>query len=171
MLLVILGLAMGSLGLTVGHIFKRRTNITYRVMCSRPGWSLLTGFFATIMGLGMIAVLRMVKPLQLVVLIALLVGLVMFGLAAVARLGARVLEPSLLDEEQPGPRAALQGGVLLLAINAVPLLGTIVFVGMVLAGIGATLLGYFAGFGNALKGATAEASNPPSPAKQSDTDS
>ena len=156
-LLLAMGLAVGSFGLTVNHIFRKRSTSSFQVLCARPGWSLLAGFVVTLLGMALLALLRGAPPLQLLVMLSYLGGLVLFGIAAAVRFAGRVLDPTALDDELPDPRLLLKGGLLLLAVNAVPFLGTILFVGILLSAVGATLLGYFTKVGGGLQPAAAGA--------------
>ena len=61
----------------------------------------------------------------------------------------------MLEDEIPDLRQLLQGGLVLCAVNAVPILGTLLFAGVVLAAVGASLLGYFTKLGPAAKTAPA----------------
>jgi len=145
-LLLGLGFGLGAFGLTVNNLFRRRAEITFEVMRRRPKLALATGIAVTLLGLGLLAVLRGAPPLQLLVLLCYLGFLAQFALACAARLVGQYLEPSLLAGELPGARAHVKGGVLLTAVNAVPILGSCLFLGILLTGIGASLLGYFAVF-------------------------
>jgi vacuolar-type H+-ATPase subunit I/STV1 len=142
-LLLAMGMAAGSFAMTVNHIFRRRSHVSFKVLCSRPGWSLLTGMVVTLLGMGLMALLRGAPPLQLLIMGAYLIGLALFAIAVAVRLAGRVLDPTTLDDELPDARLLLKGGLLLLAINAVPFIGTMLFAGILLAAVGATLLGYF----------------------------
>ncbi|MBI4703120.1 MAG: hypothetical protein HY744_18540 [Deltaproteobacteria bacterium] len=42
-------------------------------------------------------------------------------------------------------RCHLKSGLLLVGLNGVPIIGSVLFLGILLAGVGATLLGYFGG--------------------------
>jgi hypothetical protein len=156
-LLLAMGLAVGSFGLTVNHIFRKRSTSSFQVLCARPGWSLLAGFVVTLLAMALLALLRAAPPLQLLVMLSYLGGLMLFGIAASVRFAGRVLDPTALDDELPDPRLLLKGGLLLLAVNAVPFLGTILFVGILLSAVGATLLGYFTKVGGGLQPAVAAA--------------
>ncbi|MBW2523634.1 MAG: hypothetical protein JRI23_05640 [Deltaproteobacteria bacterium] len=163
-LLAAAGLAVGSFGLTVNHIFRRRATASFQVMCARPGWSLLAGFAITLVGLTLLALLAGAPPLQLLVLLAYLGALMLVGIAAAVRFAGRVIDPTTLDDELPDARLLLKGGLLLAAVNAVPLLGTMLFAGIVLAAVGATLLGYFTKpVGSVRPAATPESPSGPAP--------
>lgn len=142
-LLLAMGLAVGSFSMTVNHIFRKRSTVSFKVLCARPGWSLLAGVVVTLLGLGLLALLHAAKPLQLLVMVAYLVGLVLFAIAVAVRFAGRVIDPTTLDDEVPDARLLLKGGLLLLAVNVVPIIGTMLCAGIVLAAVGATLLGYF----------------------------
>jgi hypothetical protein len=143
-LLLALGVATGSFAMTVNHIFRKRSNVSFKVLCARPGWSLLTGVLVTFLGLGLLALLAGAGPLQLLIMVAYLVGLALFGIAIAVRLAGRIIDPTTLEDELPDARLLLKGGLLLLALNVVPFIGTMLFAGILLAAVGATLLGYFA---------------------------
>ena len=160
-LLLALGFGLGAFGLTVNNLFRRRAEITFEVMRRRPKLALLAGIVVTLLGQRLLAVLRGAPPLQLLILLAYLGFLGQFGLACAARLMGQHLEPSLLAGELPGARAHVKGGILLTAVNAVPILGSCLFFGILLAGIGASLLGYFAVF---RKAPAAVAEQQPAPA-------
>lgn len=142
-LLLAMGLAVGSFGLTVNHIFRKRATASFQLLCARPGWSLLAGLVVTVLGLALLGLLRGAPPVQLLVLLGYLGGLLLFAIAAAVRFAGRVLDPTTLDDELPDARLLLKGGLLLLAVNAVPILGTVLFAGIVLSAVGATLLAYF----------------------------
>lgn len=164
-LLAVVGAALGCLGHTVAHLFRGRTRATFVVLRAKPGWSLLAGLMVTICALGLLRVLRAAPPLQLVVLVVFVGFLAFFALAAATRLAAQLVDPSLLDEELPSLRVVVPAGLLLLALNAVPVLGTVLFVAIVLAALGATLLGYFV---KAPKPAMAGAAAPEHAASEAD---
>ncbi len=167
-LLIGLGFGLGAFGLTVNNLFRRRAEITFEVMRRRPKLALTAGIVVTLLALGLLAVLRGAPPLQLLILLSYLGFLGQFALAGAARLIGQYLEPSLLVGELPGARAHVKGGVLLTAVNAVPILGSCLFFGILLTGIGASLLGYFAVFRKAPKSAPATdrapAASPPAAA-------
>jgi hypothetical protein len=163
-LIVAMGLAVGSFSLTVNHIFRKRTTTTFQVLCRRPGWSLLAGIAITLLGLGLMAVLRGAGPVALLVLLGYLLGLLLFAIAAATRLAGRILDPASLDDELPDARLLLKAGLLLLAVNIVPFIGTMLFFGILLAAVGAALLGYFAKLGGTLRAAAAPAGAPAGPA-------
>ncbi len=146
-LLGALGIGLGSFGLTVNNVFRQRSAASFELMCNRPKLSLLVGVLVTALGFGLLAILHGAGPLQLLVLLCYLGGLGIFGLASAARLSAQHIQTSPLGE-LPGAGAHVRGGVVLTAINAVPIIGTVLFVGILLTGVGASLLGYFARFGN-----------------------
>jgi hypothetical protein len=138
-----LGVAFGCFGATVSHVFSGRSTVTFKVLCRRPGWSLLAGTLVTLLALGLLALLRGAGPLQVVVLLGFLGGLLLFAIAAATRLAGRLVDRGLLEDEVPELRLLLQGGLVLVAVNAVPIVGTLLFAGILLAAIGASLLGYF----------------------------
>jgi hypothetical protein len=142
-LLAGLGLGFGCLGATVGHLFAKRVAVTFKVLCRRPGWSLLAGALVTLLGLGLLVLLHGAKPLALLVLLGYLGSLLLFAVAAATRLAGRLVGRGMLEDELPDVRLLLQGGLVLVAVNAVPILGTLLFVGILLAAVGASLLGYF----------------------------
>ena len=145
-LLVAVGFGLGSFGLTVNNLFRQRSALTFGVMCSRPKLSLATGVAVTLLGLVLLAVLKVAPPLQLLVMVAYLGALGLFALGGAARLAGQHVEPAPLNGELPGARAHVKGGVVLTAVNAVPIMGTVLFLGILLAGVGASLLAYFAHF-------------------------
>jgi hypothetical protein len=138
-----LGLAVGCLGHTVSHVFRARSRATFAVLRAKPGWSLLAGGLVTLLSLGLLRVLQGAPALQLLVLGGFLLGLALLAVAAATRLAGQLVDPSLLDDELPALRVVVPAGLLLLGLNAVPLLGTLLFVGILLASIGAALLAYF----------------------------
>ncbi len=146
-LLAALGIGLGSFGLTVNNVFRQRCTTSFELMCNRPKLSLLVGVLVTALGFGLLAILHGAGPLQLLVLLAYFGGVGIFGLASAARLSAQHIQPSPVAE-LPGVGAHVRGGVVLTAINAVPIIGTVLFIGILLTGVGASLLGYFARFGN-----------------------
>jgi len=154
---VAVGIGLGAFGHLVNNLFRRRAALTFEVIHRKPKLSLLTGVVVSLLGLGLIASLNGKGPLQLLVLLLYLGLLGTFALGAIARLAAQHLEMPL-HGELPSARAHVKGSVLLLAINGVPLLGTLLLLGIMAAGVGAALLSYFAAF------AVAPAPDAPPPA-------
>ena len=163
-LLLALGFGLGSFGLTVNNLFRHRSALTFGVMCARPKLSLATGVAVTLLGLLLLAILRPAPPLQLLVLVTYLGALGMFALGSAARLGGQHVEPAPLNGELPGARAHVKGGMVLTAVNAVPIMGSVLFVGILLTGIGASLLAYFARFSGPVA-ASSEPGKPSEPAE------
>jgi len=157
LLLAGLGLAVGAFSLAVSRIFKGRSTVTYQVLRRRPGISLLTGVLTTAVAFGLLAVSAPIPAVPGLVLLAFLLGLGQFAIAAAGRLGSAFIDPVTDEGEPPDARAQLKGGLLLVGLNAVPILGSILFFGILLAGIGATLLGYFSGMGSRLQRVAAPA--------------
>ncbi len=137
------GLGFGCFGATVHHLFTRRTAIAFKVLSRKPGWSLLAGSLVTLLALGLLALLRGAPPLQLPVLLGYLGFLLMFAVPTATRLASRLVDHGALDDEVPDLRQMLKGGLVLCGLNAVPILGTILFIGVLLSAVGASLLGYF----------------------------
>ena len=167
-LLVVLGLAVGSFGLTVNHVFRQRSGAAFGVMRQRPGLSLLAGVLITVLGLGLIAVLQVAPPLQLLVLLAFLIGLASFAIGAAARLTGSVVEPlpaGVGGDGPPDARAHVKGGLVLISLNVVPILGSILCFGILLSGVGATLLSYFSAFGPKQPAAAQAPPAPPAPSE------
>jgi len=158
-----IGVGIGALGLVTNHVFRGRAAMGYRVMRARPLLSLLLGVLVTLAGMGLLRLCEPVPLLQLVLLMAYLLGLGTFAAGASARLAGRILEPSLLDDELPGAAAHVKGGLLLVFMNGVPLLGSAVFIGILLAGFGSALVAYFASMG---RSAAAIASHPTSSSRE-----
>jgi len=154
-LLMGLGLGFGCFGATVSHVFAGRTAVTFKVLYRKPGWSLLAGTLITLLGLGLLGLLRGAPPLQLVVLLGFFGFLLMFAIPTATRLAGRLVDRNMLEDEIPDLRQLLQGGLVLCAVNAVPILGTLLFAGVLLAAVGASLLGYFTKLGPAAKTAPA----------------
>lgn len=145
-LLLAVGFGLGSFGLTVNNLFRNRAALTFGVLCARPKLSLVTGVVVTLLGLVLLAVLKGAPPLQLVILVAYLGALGLFALGTATRLAGQHVEPAPLNGELPGARAHVKGGVVLTSVNAVPIMGSLLFVGILLASVGASLLAYFARF-------------------------
>ena len=145
-LMAAIGFGLGAFGLTVSQLVRRRADLSFAVLKRRPRLALLVGVLVTVLGLGLLAILRGAPALQLLVLVAYLAGLALVGLASAARLAAEHLEGVVADG-LPSPRAFVRGSMLLVGVNAVPVLGSALFLGILLAAIGATLLGYFVAFG------------------------
>ncbi len=140
-----LGFALGCLGLVVNHIFHRRAMITYIFMSRKPGLSLLTGIIITLVVFGLMVILQSVPQLQGLILLIALIGLGLFTMGAVSRLAAQIVEPQLIEDDLPGTWAHIKGGLVLMAMNIILIVGNALFIGVLLAGIGATLLSYFTG--------------------------
>ncbi|MHC4945756.1 MAG: hypothetical protein ACYTG7_22320 [Planctomycetota bacterium] len=143
-----LGLGLGPFGFLVNHMFKKRGRITHRVLCAWPRVSLLLGVLITVVGLGLLHICEPVPTIQLLIFLAYIGGLGMFGIGACVRLAARFIA-STPDEEVPELNAHIKGGLVLLFSNALPILGNLFFLCILLAGIGAAVLGYFASIGSA----------------------
>jgi len=143
-----LGFALGCLGLVVNHIFHRRAMITYIFMSRKPGLSLLMGIIITLVVFGLLVILQSVPQLQGIILFIALIGLGLFTMGAVSRLAAQIVEPRLIEDELPGTWAHIKGGLVLMAMNIILIVGNALFIGVLLAGIGATLLSYFTGVAN-----------------------
>jgi hypothetical protein len=149
LLLVILGFGLGTFAFLANHIFPKRSATSYRVMCVRPGLSFLLGFIITLIGFGLLAVFGPIPSIQFLVLLAYMAGLLMFAAGATTRYVAHLVESSMMKNGIPGPLAHIKGGLILCLANILPILGTLLFLGILLAGVGATLLGYFAAMGKA----------------------
>jgi hypothetical protein len=157
------GFALGSLGLVVNQIFRRRTVLAYTVMTRKPGWSLLTGVIITLLGLGLVALFEGVEFLQGVIILLYLLGLGLFASGAVIRFGAGIVEPQLIGDDLPSTWAHIKAGIILMAMNVILIVGNVLFVGIFLSGVGATLLSYFAGMGTAVAGLTESDQAPSQP--------
>ena len=142
-LLTGLGVGFGCFGATVSHVFARRTDVAFKVLCRKPGWSLLAGTLITLLALGLLGLLRGAPPLQLPVLLGFFGFLLMFAVPTATRLSSRLVDHGALDDEIPDLRQMLKGGLVLCAVNAVPILGTLLFIAVLLGAVGASLLGYF----------------------------
>lgn len=140
-----LGFALGCLGLVVNHIFHRRALVVYIFMSRKPGLSLLTGIIITLVVFGLMVILQSVPQLQGLILLIALIGLGLFTMGAVSRLAAQIVEPRLIEDDLPGTWAHIKGGLVLMAMNIILIVGNALFIGVLLAGIGATLLSYFTG--------------------------
>ena len=119
--------------------------LTYIFLTKKPGLSLLTGIIITLVLLGILAISSSVPHLQGIILIISLLGLGIITAGCVSRLGAHIVEPQIIEDELPSAWAHIKGGLVLMAVNIVVLVGNIFFIGLLLAGAGATLLSYFAG--------------------------
>ena len=162
-----LGVGAGAFGFMANHIFSKRSAMSYRVMTHRPGLSFAIGIIVTIVGFGLLALFQGIPPLALIVVLAYTIGLGLCGIGASVRLASQLIEPTVMQDDLPSPWAHIKGGLLLVAVNIIPILGSIFFVGILLASIGATLLGYFASIGGAVNVA-APAEKEEEPVKQSE---
>ncbi len=160
------GVGLGCFGLTIGAIFRRRTEQTVRVMRARPALSTAIGTAITIVGLGVLAIFEGREVLQLMVFVAYLVALLLFAGGAAVRLAANWIEPSATPDVAPDASACVKAGLVLVLLNVVPVLGTIVFCGIALCGVGATLVTYFASMGGAAVAVARTAEPPPLPPKE-----
>ena len=166
-LLLALGFGCGAVALTVNNVFRNRAANAYQTLRQRPKASLAAGAAVSAATLLLLALLGVAPALQLLVLLAYL-GLVgLFGLAAAIRLlGQHVGSGS--STELPSAGAHVTGGVVLMALNVVPIVGSLLFIGLLLAGIGAASLRYLAavraGGSKAIDGEPSAASAEPSAA-------
>ncbi len=149
-LIAALGFGLGAFGFVADNIFHKRVGLSHQVLRIKPGLSFLIGIIITLVTLGLLALFQKVGFIALIILLAYLVGLALFAIGAITRLAAHIIEPSLLSGDEPGVWAYIKGGWILLAMNVIFPIGMIFFAGIFLAGVGATLLGYFASMGGAV---------------------
>lgn len=163
LILLFLGGGIGAFGFLVNHVFPKRSAMSYKVMCIRPGISFLVGLIITFVGFGLLIVFDGRHKVQIILFVVYLVGLLLSAIGATCRMAAHFLEPEVMKDELPIFNAHLRGGLILAATNIIPILGTIFFCGILLAGVGATLLGYFASMGGAVAALAAPDKEKPSP--------
>lgn len=138
------GIGLGAFGLLAHRIFRRRARMTDRILRTRPGLSLATGIAISIAALAMLSIVAGTEGLPVLVLFAYGSGLAMFAASAAVRLAADTVEATPTLDEPMTARAAVSGGLLLVFMNALLVLGSVLFFGILLAGVGAALLSYFA---------------------------
>lgn len=143
-----LGLGLGSFGFLVNRVFPNRSRLSFKVMRVKPVLSFVVGIVVTILGFALLGMLEGADNLQLAVLLLYFVGLFMFGAGTTARLGAQFIDSTVLEDEVPCAGAHVKAGLLLLFSNALPILGTLFFLGILVTGIGASLISYFVSIGN-----------------------
>ncbi len=145
-----LGFGLGAFGIVVNHIFYKRTVLAYVFLRKKPGWSFLTGVIVTLLGLGLVALFQGVETIQGIIMLLYLLGLGMFGIGAVMRLAGYIVEPPIIEDSLPSTWAFIKGGFVFMAVNIVVIIGNALAIGVLIAGVGATLLSYFAGMGSAV---------------------
>jgi hypothetical protein len=160
----LVGFGLGAFGLIVNHIFYKRTVLTYIIMKKKPGMSFLVGLVFTLLGLGLVALFQGTEWLQGIIMLLYLLGLGMFGIGAVIRLAAHIVEPRIIEDELPTTWAFIKGGFIFMAINIVVVIGNALAIGTLIAGVGATMMSYFAGMGKAVSDVT-QVDNLPTPEK------
>jgi len=149
-----LGFGLGCFAFVVNKLFRKRSAVAFEVMQRKPKLSMVTGAAVSLLTFGFIASLHGKGGLQFIILLTYLCTLGAFALSSLVRLSARFLMPPQLASELPDPRAHIKGGILILAVNVVPIIGSVLFFGILLAGVGSALLSYFASFDGQSKAAT-----------------
>ena len=146
---LLFGVGCGAFGFGVNQVFRARSETTLRILCARPLLSFVAGFVITVVGLGLLSIFGSSDGLVLLILIAYFCGLVAIALGASIRLAAQWIEPGVGPDDSPTATAHIRGGLILVFMNAVVLLGSVLFFGILLGGVGAVLLSYFASIGGA----------------------
>lgn len=154
------GIGIGAFGLVAHRVFRRRAKRVDRLVRTRPGLSLATGIAITIATLALLSIVAEAEGLPLLVLLAYGTGLFMFAATAAVRLAADTVDASPTLDDPMSARSAVSGGLLIVFMNALPILGSLLLGGILLAGVGAALLSYFASIGVAAAGVVGDDPKP-----------